>query len=80
VLHSRNLATTVSLAPQFWISADMPQYCGMQTHCWAKIMKQATIRQPLLSNSYVNKHVPMAKTDYSNNGRDAFYVVHDEML
>jgi hypothetical protein len=52
----------------------------MQTHCQALTTKKATIQQPLQSNSSANKHVSMAMKEYSNNGRDVFYMVHAEML
>jgi hypothetical protein len=34
-------------------------YCGMQAHCYATTMKEATIQQPLLSTGFTNKHMCM---------------------
>jgi hypothetical protein len=42
--------------------------------------KEATIQQPLLSNSSTDKHVSTATREYSNNGRDVSYAVHAKML
>jgi hypothetical protein len=43
-------------------------------------MEQATVQQPLLINSSANKHVSMAMSEHSNNGRDIFYAVYAGML
>jgi hypothetical protein len=34
----------------------------------------------LLNNGSANKHVSMAMKEEGNNGRDVFYIVHDDVL
>jgi hypothetical protein len=41
--------------------------------------RETTVQQPLLSNRSANKYVSTA-AKHSNNGRDVFYAVLDEML